>query len=108
MNNEGIEVEDSYKLRMIVDGSISFFTTFVTTFSFIVCFLIFPETINTSSIIALIFLQLLMLPFGMILISKGFLNWYPVYRVKCQISSEKIVFYIQNRIYFQIKWIDIS
>ena len=108
MFNERFEVEDIYKLRMISEGIVSFFILFVTTFAFIISFLIWPETINTSSIIALIFLQILMLPFGILLISKSFLNWYPVYRVKCQISLKIICFYIRDRIYLQFSWDDIN
>jgi len=108
VNNERFEAENTYKLRMIFDGISSFFTTFLPTFSFTICFLIFPETINLSSIIALIYMQIFFLPFGILLIYKGFLNWYPVYRIKCQISLKAINFYIQNRIYLHFNWNDIK
>ncbi len=108
MNNEGIEVEDTYKVKLIVDGIIFIIVGFIPLISLLISFIIMPESINEAAIITLCLIQILTFSLNIPLFIHHLKKWYPVYRVKCQISIEKIGFYIQNRIYFEIKWNDIN
>ncbi|MHA1232707.1 MAG: hypothetical protein ACTSPQ_18910 [Candidatus Helarchaeota archaeon] len=101
------EVEDSFFSDHIYAASWLSITT-IGPIAYLVWVIIFPPLLDfrVMAIFGILFLLEIMV--GCPNLKKVFFIAVPKYRVKCFISDEEIIFYIQNRPYLKFFWKDIK